>query len=66
MQAYATPETGPSPQLRLVNSSSPASAGSAVAPGRDVLNQLVEHLVELVVDRVASQLATPECDREDE
>jgi excisionase family DNA binding protein len=66
MQAYATPEMGPSPQLRLVNSSSRSAAESAVAPSRDVLNRLLEHLVELVADRVASQLAPPASDRDDE
>lgn len=66
MQAYATPEMGSSPQLRLVNSSSPTAAVPAVAAGRDVLNQLLEHLVELVADRVTSQLAAPARDRDNE
>ena len=65
MQAYATPEMGSSPQLRLVNSSSPTTTRPADAPSRDVLNQLVEHLVELVVDRVTSQLMAPASDRDD-
>jgi hypothetical protein len=57
MQAYATPEMGQSPQLRLVNTSSSASAASALAQGPDVVSHLPAQLAELVADRAAAQLA---------
>lgn len=62
MQAYATPETGQSPP-RLVRNPSPAPA---VDVGREVLDQLLWHLAELVADRVAAKLSAPQRERPDE
>ena len=66
MQAYATPETGLFPQLRLVNGSSPMPASPSIGQGHDVLDLLLKQLAELVADRVAAQLAAPQYERKDE
>ncbi len=66
MQAYATPETGLSSQLRLVGSESPALATRVLEPGRDAFDQLLARLAELVADRVAAQLAAPQRATKDE
>lgn len=62
MQAYATQETGSSPQLRLVGSASPLPHPA----GGLVLAQLVGQLAELVADRVAARFAEPQQRRPDE
>lgn len=63
MQAYATQETGSSPQLRLVGNDSPLAQPAA---GSLVLDQLLGQLAELVADRVAARLAEPQVQRADE
>jgi excisionase family DNA binding protein len=59
MQAYATQETGLSPQLRLVGT---ASAGPQPTIDTGVLDQLLGELAE----RVATRLAGPQPHRADE
>jgi excisionase family DNA binding protein len=66
MQAYATPETGLSPRLRLVNSSAPMSASPSIGQGYDVLDLLLMQLAELVADRVAAQLTARQPEHDDE
>lgn len=63
MQAYATQETGSSPQLRLVSSAAPLPQPAA---GGLVVDQLIGQLAELVADRVAARLAEPQRQRADE
>jgi excisionase family DNA binding protein len=63
MQAYATQETGSSPQLRLVHGSTPLPRPVANAL---VLDQLIGQLAEFVADRVAARLAEPQRQRADE
>jgi excisionase family DNA binding protein len=63
MQAYATQETGSSPQLRLVGSPSPLPQAAA---GGLALDQLLGQLAELVAERVAARLAEPQRERADE
>ena len=66
MQAYATPETGPTPQLRLVDAPPMASATRFRDHGADVFDQLVTQLAEVVAERVAAQLAEPKRQQADE
>lgn len=66
MQAYATPEMGLYPELRLVNNSSLTAAAPAIGQGHDVIDGLLTQLVELVAERVAAQLAAPQRERKDE
>jgi excisionase family DNA binding protein len=63
MQAYATQETGFSPQLRLVGS---PSSPPQLAAGGLVLDQLLDQLAEFVAERVAARLAEPQRQRADE
>jgi excisionase family DNA binding protein len=66
MQAYATAETGLSPQLRLVGSSPTAAAAPVADHATDVLDHLLGQLAELVADRVAARLGEPQRERADE
>lgn len=59
MQAYATPATGPAPQLRLVEPPSTVPDFPAAADGANVLDALLDQLAGLVADRVAARLAQP-------
>lgn len=63
MQAYATQETGFSPQLRLAGGASPLPHPAAGGLG---LDQLLGQLAEIVAERVAARLAEPERQRSDE
>lgn len=65
MQAYATPGTRLSPQLRLVDGQSNAPAPAA-NHNHDVLDQVLGHLAELVADRVAALLVEPRPERNDD
>jgi hypothetical protein len=63
MQAYATQETGFSPQVRLVAGAAPLPH---VTAGDLVVDQVVGQLAELVAERVAARLAEPQRHRADE
>lgn len=66
MQAYAAPETGTSPQLRLVGAPPAVPAFPAVGDGGNVLDGLLDQLAGLVAERVAARLAQPTAPQSDE
>lgn len=66
MQAYATPETGFSPQLRLLEPLRAPSVTNKADGTNAVLDLLVGQLAELVADRVAARLAAPAGKAKDE
>lgn len=59
MQAYATPATGPQPQLRLVQGNAADSAPPVAFDRADLLDGLLDQLAGLVAERVAARLAEP-------
>ncbi len=66
MQAYATAETAPVAQLRVLEP--PCSSAAVPTPaGRNlILDELLGQLADLVADRVAVRLAAPQGERADE
>lgn len=63
MQAYASADTAPPVQLRILESSSPTASAAA---GGGVLDELLGQLADLVADRVATRLAGSRHDGKEE
>jgi excisionase family DNA binding protein len=66
MQAYATPATGFTPELRLVGGSPTEVIAARADNSGMAIEQMLGHLAELVADRVAARLAETTEQRADE